>query len=43
MAGAVAGEIHTCNYITVAKYAELLALEFELIGYVGGLNGDCHE
>ncbi len=40
MAGALAGEIHTCNYITVAKYAELLALEFELIGYVGGLNGD---
>ena len=39
-AGALAGEIYTCNYITVTKYAELLALEFELIGYVGGLNGD---
>ena len=43
MAGALAGEIHTCNYISVAKYAELLALEFDLIGYVDGLNGDCHE
>ena len=44
MAGAVAGEIHTCSYITVAKYAELLALEFELIGYADrSLNGDCHE
>lgn len=43
-AGALAGEIHTCSYITVAKYAELLALEFELIGYADrSLNGDCHE
>jgi hypothetical protein len=43
MAGALAGEIHTCNYITVEKYAELLTIEFKLMGYFDGLNGGCHE
>lgn len=39
-AGAVAGETYTRGYITVEKYAEFLTLEFNLIGCIGGLNGD---
>lgn len=41
--GLLIGETHTCNFITVDKYAELLVLEATLLNYADGLNGGRYE